>query len=86
MVKHILIFRFIFSCSEIVYFLLFRYETEFGFTIPNREIMADDIRVRAIGKSISPQEPDLPVHTETLPAPEEVTYITLLSLYSNCII
>ena len=45
--------------------------------------MADDIRVRAIGKSISPQEPDLPVHTEALPVPEEVTCITSLSLSRN---
>lgn len=29
------------------------YEQEFGFTLPNREILIDDIRVRCIGKSIA---------------------------------
>lgn len=38
---------------------LCRYETEFGFTMPSREIIVDDVRVRATGKCISPEEPDL---------------------------
>ena len=28
-----------------------RYQREFGFIIPNREITVDDVRVRGIGKS-----------------------------------
>nr|CAB3264567.1 5-oxoprolinase [Phallusia mammillata] len=28
-----------------------RYKTEFGFTIPNRKIMVDDVRVRGVGRS-----------------------------------
>lgn len=29
------------------------YEKEFGFTLPNRDILVDDLRVRAIGKSVA---------------------------------
>ncbi|XP_063975496.1 5-oxoprolinase isoform X2 [Diachasmimorpha longicaudata] len=36
-----------------------RYQTEFGFTMPNRKILVNDVRVRGIGKSTIPDEPEL---------------------------
>lgn len=33
-----------------------RYETEFGFVLPNRNIIIDDIRVRGIGKTMISNE------------------------------
>lgn len=35
-------------------FLLFRYRTEFGFTLQDRHIFVDDVRVRGVGKSTAP--------------------------------
>ena len=37
-----------------------RYQTEFGFTLADREICVDDIRVRGTGRGISPTEPEFP--------------------------
>jgi 5-oxoprolinase (ATP-hydrolysing) len=31
--------------------MIFRYNREFGFTMPDREVIVDDIRVRGVGKS-----------------------------------
>ena len=50
--------------------------TEFGFTIADRDIIIDDIRVRGVGRCISHKEPDLPLVT-TQPTPERVC-ITIL--------
>ena len=36
-----------------------RYQSEFGFTLQNRRIIVDDIRVRGCGKSSSPDEVDI---------------------------
>nr|XP_012216316.1 PREDICTED: 5-oxoprolinase [Linepithema humile]XP_012216317.1 PREDICTED: 5-oxoprolinase [Linepithema humile] len=36
-----------------------RYKTEFGFTIPERKIMVNDVRVRGIGKTKIPEDPIL---------------------------
>ena len=33
--------------------LMHRYQREFGFTIPSRDIRVDDIRVRAMGRACS---------------------------------
>lgn len=33
-----------------------RYQNEFGFTIPNRKIMVDDIRVRGVGRAVAKLE------------------------------
>ncbi|XP_034950692.1 5-oxoprolinase [Chelonus insularis] len=41
-----------------------RYQTEFGFTMPSRKIVVNDIRVRGIGKSKIPEEKELPSVTE----------------------
>ena len=46
--------------------------TEFGFTIADRDIIIDDIRVRGVGRCISHKEPDLPLVT-TQPTPERVS-------------
>ena len=46
--------------------------TEFGFTIADRDIILDDIRVRGVGRCISHKEPDLPLVT-TQPTPERVS-------------
>ncbi|XP_067934707.1 5-oxoprolinase-like [Watersipora subatra] len=51
---------------------LFKYETEFGFTIADREIIVDDIRVRGVGKCISPEEPDLSVDSDSVLLPAKV--------------
>ena len=34
----------------------FRYHTEFGFTLPGRPIIVDDIRIRGVGKAFSETE------------------------------
>ena len=31
--------------------LFFRYKTEFGFTLQDRDVVVDDVRVRGIGRS-----------------------------------
>lgn len=67
--------------SYIISLYIFRYETEFGFTIPNRDIIIDDIRVRAVGKSISHQEPDLPADQEPAqPERVRISYIVTIFL------
>lgn len=38
-----------------------RYKQEFGFTIPGRDIIVDDVRVRCVGKSERLTEDDLPL-------------------------
>lgn len=38
-----------------------RYKSEFGFTIPAKAVLVDDIRVRGVGKYVTADEPDLPV-------------------------
>ncbi|XP_052817623.1 5-oxoprolinase-like [Mya arenaria] len=37
-----------------------RYYTEFGFTLPSRAIIVDDIRIRGVGKAISGENLDIP--------------------------
>ena len=37
-------------------FPCFRYQTEFGFTIPGRPIIVDDVRIRGVGKAFSETE------------------------------
>lgn len=39
---------------------MIRYKTEFGFTIPDRKILVDDVRVRGIGRTEIPEDPILP--------------------------
>lgn len=44
----------------------FRYQKEFGFTMPDRKIYVNDVRVRGIGKTEILEEPVL--HSTTEPA------------------
>ncbi|XP_018407362.1 PREDICTED: 5-oxoprolinase [Cyphomyrmex costatus] len=51
-----------------------RYMTEFGFTIPNRKILIDDVRVRGIGKTKIPEDVILPP-SKILPKAEKTTMV-----------
>ncbi|XP_066600617.1 5-oxoprolinase [Prorops nasuta] len=51
-----------------------RYETEFGFTMADRKIFVDDVRVRGVGKSRILEDPILPSSTEP-PKVEKVTKV-----------
>ncbi|XP_078458013.1 5-oxoprolinase isoform X1 [Lampetra planeri] len=44
-----------------------RYKQEFGFTIPGRAVVVDDVRVRGVGKSGIHAEPELPASEEPPP-------------------
>ena len=46
-----------------------RYQSEFGFTLQNRKIIVDDIRVRGSGKSSSPEEMDIKI-SDSVPIAE----------------
>ncbi|XP_022911129.2 5-oxoprolinase isoform X1 [Onthophagus taurus] len=48
-----------------------RYQTEFGFTIQNRNVIIDDIRVRGIGKTLLDEDREHPI-TEVKPIPEKI--------------
>lgn len=64
---------------------LHRYKFEFGFTIPSRSIIVDDIRVRGIGKIISGEEDDL-TDSGIDGQPEKVSKLNkLLLLLLSCI-
>jgi len=39
---------------------MLRYKSEFGFTIPDRKILVDDVRIRGTGRTEIPEEPILP--------------------------
>ncbi|EFN85192.1 5-oxoprolinase [Harpegnathos saltator] len=41
-----------------------RYQTEFGFTMPDRKILVNDVRVRGIGKTEILEDPVLPMSSE----------------------
>lgn len=41
-----------------------RYQTEFGFTMPNRKILVNDVRVRGVGKTDVPEDSVLPSSEE----------------------
>jgi hypothetical protein len=47
----------------------FRYKTEFGFTLPNRDVIVDDVRVRGVGKSSVLSS--INIDKSTAPPPEE---------------
>ncbi|KAL6260479.1 hypothetical protein P5V15_008004 [Pogonomyrmex californicus] len=51
-----------------------RYKTEFGFTIPERKILVNDMRVRGIGKTEIPEDPILP-HSQVSPKVEKTTMV-----------
>ncbi|XP_029175794.1 5-oxoprolinase [Nylanderia fulva] len=51
-----------------------RYQTEFGFTIPDRKILVNDVRVRGTGKTEIPEDPLLPP-SQTSPKAEKTTMV-----------
>lgn len=53
-------------------FLNFRYQSEFGFTIPNRHIIVDDLRVRGAAHTQFSDEPLANVAQEEIAKPEKV--------------
>ncbi|XP_033115374.1 5-oxoprolinase-like [Anneissia japonica] len=59
-----------------------RYQREFGFTIPGREIIIDDIRVRGIGKTLAQDNTHLTPSSEP-PKPEKVTRCYFEKGYQN---
>ncbi|XP_057327931.1 5-oxoprolinase [Microplitis mediator] len=59
-----------------------RYQTEFGFTMADRKILVNDIRVRGIGQSKIPEEIEFPKATDS-PIPEKVTNVYFDGGYQN---
>ncbi|XP_012343287.1 5-oxoprolinase isoform X1 [Apis florea] len=51
-----------------------RYETEFGFTMPNRKILVNDVRIRGTGKTDIEEDPVLPSSNEP-PKLEKTTMV-----------
>ena len=51
-----------------------RYQREFGFTIPSRDIRVDDIRVRAMGRACSHNPTPITTPTSDIPVPTKVSY------------
>ena len=75
------VWRFVFSCKnkcslrfccKYVYFI--RYKQEFGFTIPDRSIIVDDVRVRGKGRAACQNLTPLP-EAQTPPTPLEVSVV-----------
>uniref|UniRef100_A0A2H1WCL0 SFRICE_009033 n=1 Tax=Spodoptera frugiperda TaxID=7108 RepID=A0A2H1WCL0_SPOFR len=52
-----------------------RYQSEFGFTLNKRDIIVDDVRVRAVGMSTVPKEIPPPSGKGTTPVPEKSTKV-----------
>ncbi|XP_054738314.1 5-oxoprolinase [Anastrepha obliqua] len=63
------------SYGDFIATFLQRYRTEFGFVLQNRAIVVDDIRVRGLGKNITPVEADIGKSVTATPTPEGVTRI-----------
>lgn len=59
-----------------------RYKTEFGFTIPGRKILVNDVRVRGIGKTEIPEDPVLPP-SQASPKAEKTTMVYFESGYQE---
>lgn len=52
-----------------------RYQKEFGFTLENRSIIVDDVRVRGCGKSRIPQEADIDVAENSIAIPLKIVKV-----------
>ncbi|KAL6434957.1 hypothetical protein ACFW04_005248 [Cataglyphis niger] len=59
-----------------------RYKTEFGFTIPGRKILVNDVRVRGIGKTEIPEDPVLSP-SQASPKTEKTTMVYFESGYQE---
>ncbi|XP_032687152.1 5-oxoprolinase isoform X2 [Odontomachus brunneus] len=62
-----------------------RYQTEFGFTMPDRKILVNDVRVRGIGKTEIPQDPVLPTICEP-PKFEKTTMVYFENGYQKTMV
>lgn len=62
-----------------------RYKSEFGFTIPSKAVLVDDIRVRGVGKYVTADEPDLPVANGD-PSPEKVRVLNTTASSEKCVL
>ena len=56
------------------YILMHRYQREFGFTIPSRDIRVDDIRVRAMGRACSHDPTPMTTPTTNPPVLTKVSH------------
>lgn len=55
------------------YFIIFlRYQNEFGFTIPDRRILVDDVRVRGVARTHLKDEKEIPITENEAPLHEKV--------------
>lgn len=62
--------------------IAWRYQTEFGFTIPDRPILVDDIRVRGVGKALVREEKEVPATS----SPPVATLVgTFICLFYNIV-
>ena len=52
-----------------------RYQTEFGFTLQNRSVLVDDVRVRGVGCTDFSKEEDLPESQTKSPTPLETVQV-----------
>ena len=59
-----------------------RYQTEFGFTLQNRKVLVDDVRVRGVGHTDFGTEKDLP-KSNTAPVAKEVVQVFFDNRYHD---
>lgn len=62
--------------------LMYRYKQEFGFVIPGRKILVDDVRIRGIGRTQVHMEQTIP-HASSEPVPVMVCVCQLLLFLSR---
>lgn len=62
-------------CVCTSYMCMYRYQREFGFTIPSRDIRVDDIRVRAMGRACSHNPTPIATPTSDPPIPTKVSQL-----------
>ncbi|CAG9570659.1 unnamed protein product [Danaus chrysippus] len=60
-----------------------RYKNEFGFTLSNREVVVDDVRVRGVGRSEGRKETAIEVEKETTPTVDKVVQVYFEGGYQN---
>ena len=63
------------SENDFISGFLKRYQTEFGFTLKNRSILVDDVRVRGVGCTDFDQENDLSKADIITPEPVEIVQV-----------
>ena len=63
------------SENDFISGFLKRYQTEFGFTLKNRSVLVDDVRVRGVGCTDFDQENDLSKADIITPEPVEIVQV-----------